>query len=820
VSANLTCQQDAPAQHGAPSAEGPQRRDSVLAAPAPDIRKTRHAPSGMDVVDQLPAVRLLADEAVQTIAQDIPADTTERATQTALASTPSNQTMLQDRSAQGLVANGQPPRSSSYHAHGFQTLAPALQSALHHVQQQEMPDRAAPHAKPNSGPKAGHLSPVTVQHTSLPRPPPVRTQPNTKPRAPAQLLRPQLEEHTAHGPMASPRGWHQQWRIAAYAQHPQKAPSSRGHSDQLAEAVAAQYDALQRHMDAVHLRQNSRAVRRRGLDRISEGSGSRPRSPGSTVRAAQLRRRPQQPSGAPSPRQLAPRRAVAVRLEPGPDSPHTSARRSHMHGLPRPARAGPGRVPQPIAADAFLTASARDSVQRSESQTDEPPSPVAATGSQTLQPLRESGHGRDSMLDQLQSVYRLADAIAERLGDRLADKAAEKQKTSVGAGRSSAGSTGSPARSQALSPGPPRPRSPGSEVQQHGSVLATIAKKQHDHAASEDDSTAPTGQGLDAIELRAALIRLNDVATAHGCVPPEPSAAAEQVPNLAWHGLLQLTRIWGSFAASLSHVAVKAHLRAVGDDAGAMSADQAADSAQPTSRQHGENLVAESTTVQQPPEGTVTLPPAVQAGDTADAGTTERQHGAAEAVQPRGTAPQTQRPSPPEAATEALPVPALRLLRARADMALPGNTRTGADEAADVAVVSEVCPRCRRRRAPGRKPKDGKDPVHAGVSAQSVGASNGELHDRSAEFITAEGACLIPRNLCEYYSDNSAPSEHEAALYQPVASASTDSDENTSDGSGRLSEPESPLSAVSVADAQMLALLATHDQLVSPLKDA
>ncbi len=820
VSASLTCQQDAQAQQSSPTAAGDlHSRDGASAAHESD-RQTRHAPTGRAALTQLPALRLLADDAAQTIGQDVTADTTERATQTAAASALSNQTMPQLRTAREPVADDQPLRGPSHHRHGIRTLASVIGSAPHSAQQQGAPHRAALHAKPAPGPKSGHLSPSTVQHMSLPRPPPVRTQRHIQPRAPAQLLRPQLEEHTAHAMMASPRGWHQQWRVAAYAQHPQRAPSSRGHGDHLAEAVAAEYDALERHMDAAHLRQNRRAVRRRGLDRISEGSASRPRSPGSTVRAAQQRRqRPQQPSIAPSPRQLARPRELAGHPEAGPDSPQTSARHSHVHGLPQPARAGPGRVPQPSAADAFITASARGSVQHSESQTDNLPSPVAAAGLSMLQPHREGRQGTDSMLYQLHSVYQLADAIAERLGNRLADHTADKLNASVGAGRSSADSTGSPARSQERSPRPPRPRSPVLEVQQHGSVPATTAETKHDHAAAETDSAAPTGQSLDAAELRSALTRLCDVATAHGCVPLEPSGAVEEVPSLAWNGLVELTRIWGSFAGSLPHIAVNGHPRAAGDDAGGVNAEHPAESAQPRSRQHKQEIGAKFTAVQQPSEGTLAVPPTAQARDSADANAKERSQGAAEAAQPRDTALQTQLPSPSETAIEAVHAPALRLLRAPAEVVPPNSDRTGADAAADVAVVNEVCPRCRKQRVPGRKPEHGKDPVHAGVSARSGGASKWELHGRSAELTATEGACLVSRSLSEYYSDGSAPhSEHEAALYQPVASASSDSDENTNGKSGRLSQPDSPLSAVSAADAQTKALLATHD-LFMPLSE-
>ena len=806
VSASLTCQRGAQAPQSSPAAEASQRKETASAAPESDSRQTRHAPSGMASLNQLPALRLLADDAVQTIAQDVPTDTTDRATQTAGPSALSDQMMPQNLSARGRVTGRQLLQSFSHYAHGFQTPGPDLQSAPRRAQQQGMPDRAGSHAKPAPGPKSGHLSPSTVQHMSLTRPPPVRTQRHAQPRAPAQLLRPQLEEHTAHAMMASPRGWHQQWRVAAYAQHPQRAQSSRGHGDQLAEAVAAEYDALERHMDAAHLRQNRRAMRRRGSDRISEGSGSLPRSPCSTVRAAQLRRQHrQQPSIAPSPRQLARPRKLAGHPEVGPDSPQKSARRSHVHGLPQPARAGPGRVPQPIAADAFIPASARDDMQHSESQTDELPSPVVAAGSSVLQPPRESSQGRDSMLDQLQSVHQLADAIAERLGNRLADQAADKLTTSVGAGRSSAGSTGSPARSQQRSPRPPRPRTYCIEMQQYGSVAAPIVETMHDHAALEGDRAAPKGQGLDADELRAALGRLCEVLTAHTCVPLEASAAAEELPSLAWNGLVELTSIWGSFAGSLPHVAVDAHPHAAIVDAGDLSADHPTESAQLKSRQHQQDFGTKPAAAhaQQTSDDILTVPPAGQPGQNANAGALKQSQGAVEAVQP----------SPPETAAEALHAPALRLLRAPAHAVLPNSDRAGADAAADIMEVDEVCPRCRKRRVLGRKPEDSKAPALAGMSAQAGGASNWELHGRSAELTAAEGACLMSTSLCEYYSDNCAPhSEHEAALYQPVALASTDSDENTSGKSGRLSEPGSPLSAVSAADAQTMALLATHDQ--------
>ena len=805
VSASLGCQQGAQAQQSAHAAEDAQCKDS-MSTPEPDMQCTGHATFGRAVLDQLPALRLLADEAVQTMGQDVPADTTEKATQTAAASALSNHTMPQLQSARGDVANGDRLRRGPQSNRSVLANVGPPDSVPGHAGQQDRPERAGQQAKQARGLQSRYLSPA--QHMSLPsRPPPVRTQLRSPPRAPAPLQNQELVEHSAHGSMASPRGWHQQWRIAAYAQHnTPRAPSSRGHGDQLAEAVAAEYDALERHMDAVHDKRKRHTARRRGLEPISEGSTSRPRSPGSTVGTARRRRR-QQPSTAPSLRHLACQRDVVSRHELGTDSPQTPVRRRFVHGLPEPARAGPGRVPQLSAEGAFLNGSARGDVHHSESQPDELPSPVAAAGSSLLQLQSESRHGRDSTLDQLQSASQLADAIAERLATRLADQAADKLNKPAGVGQPHAGSTGSPARSQQRSPGPPRPASPSVEAQQRGSV--TIVETVHDQVPPEDDSVAPTGQGLHAAELRSALVRLCDVATAHACLPHEPTSAMEEVPGLAWKGLIELTRVWGSPAETLSHDAAGTHPRTAADVGGDLSPEKPAQSAQLRSRQHEQDLIAESVALQLPTEGAVTVP---QAGDSADAGAYQPSQGVAQAVQPRDTAPQTQRLSQPATAAEAQHAPALRLLRAPAEVVLPSSTSTAANASADVAPPSEVCPKCRRRQAPGRKAVDGRDPVHAGKSTHSGGACSRELLRISAKATAAEGARLMSSGLCEHHSNNIAlSSECEAPLYQSVASASTDSEENRISESGKLADPGSPLSAVSAADAETLALLDTHD---------
>ena len=818
VSANLACQRDAVAQQSAAAAEDPQREDSAT-TPELGILQTCYAPSGSVNAHQLPAPRLLADDAVQTIGQDVALDTTERATQTAVVSTSSNQTMPQQQPAWEILGNGQPLQRLLHHAHGIQTLASVLRSAPRSAQQQVMPDGADLRAYPAAGSRSKHPSPETVQHMSLQRLPPVRTQRRAPPRAPAQLLRPQLVEHTAHGSMASPRGWHQQWRIAAYAQQAPRAPSSRGgHGDQLAEAVSAQYDALERHMDAARLRQKSRAERRRGLAPISEGSTSRPRSPGSVLKTAQRRRR-QQPCGVPAQRQQARRHDGAARHELGPDSPQTPAWRDRAHGLPEPARAEAGRAPQRNAEGALIAVSInRGDAHHTDSQIDERPSPVAAAGLSMLQLPRDSRHMRDSKLDQLQSAYHLADAIAERLGSRLADQAAERMSSCTAAGQSHAGNTGSLGVSQQRPPGPPRPRSPGVDAQRHGFITATIAEAAHVRGASVHDSAAPAGRCLDAAELQAALARLCDVATAHACPPLEPSAVVDGLPSLAWNGLIQLTRIWGSFATLLSPIAVSATSRAAVAAAAGLGIDESAAPAVPRSKQDEQGLITKCAAVQQASEGAGCAPPAAQADDVTIASVAGRSQAAVEQMQPPDTALQTRRPSLFETPADMSRTFALRLLRAPAGVVLPDSTRTGPDGAADGSAGREVCPKCRRRRAPDRIRVGGIDPVVAGMSDQSGGACDMGLRGGSAELTAAEGECLTP-SLGELNSNNSAshPVFSGAALHARVAlTANTDSEESNTSKSGRLSEPESPLSAVSAADAQTSALLATHDELMPP----
>ena len=455
VSAALTCQQDAQGRDSAPSSDKRQPGNSTSAP---------EQPSGRLLPDQPPTLRLLADDAVQTVDQDDMVAVTESATQTAFGAT------LVESPAQGLLAAMHPPQRRWHSQPGVPEEArPGV--ALHCARQGNVPGRLGSHPVPISRPGSGYRPPVPAKHMVLPRPPPQRTQ-HDKPvqgnRSRNPTLR--LAEHSAHGATASPRGWHQQWRMAAYAQHSQRAPSSRGHgSEQLAETVAAEYDALERHMDAVRLRRQRQAARPRGLEPISERSASRPRSTGSTLRTPTMRRQ-QQHLSVPPLRQLPQRLGAGASPRYMPGSPRTPTGRSQDIGLPSPSKAYTEQTPHPIAAAALPAATAaRSSAQDSASQTERTPSPIASADSAMLNDqhsaaLQEAAKGRQSMLGQLQSALHLADAISERLGAKLADETAAMLPSVTEPGQSFADRHGTCALSEQHAEWVAEPESSGNKV--------------------------------------------------------------------------------------------------------------------------------------------------------------------------------------------------------------------------------------------------------------------------------------------------------------------------------------------------------------------
>ena len=263
-----------------------------------------------------------------------------------------------------------------------------------------------------------------------------------RPGSPSRIAQPQpqlipspLASHAEHGLLPSPRGWHQQWKVAAASGRSHQAPSSSGCAGHLADVVIAEYDALDRHMEAVHARRNRKAAGpRRGLKPVPEGRSSRPRSPGSA--AQPLRRwRPQTShlSGSQPHRGHHKHGSGGDSHQQPSARPQTPTQRSRKPQLPVPLKGRFGRVNDrrlllTRPASGYIHAGAQDF----SSQIDWPPSPViaallqrsgSADGPAPSQLEHQAGSsGRASMLRQLESVHQLADAIAERLSTRMAHR--------------------------------------------------------------------------------------------------------------------------------------------------------------------------------------------------------------------------------------------------------------------------------------------------------------------------------------------------------------------------------------------------------------
>lgn len=320
---------------------------------------------------------------------------------------------------------------------------------------------------------------------------------------------------------------------------------------------------------------------------------------------------------------------------------------------------------------------------------------------------------------------------------------------------------------------------------------------------------APAVQRSDAAELSAALTRLCDTVTTRGGLPPRSGSAEENVLSVAWNGLTELTRIWGSLVSSLSHVGSGAQPHAAHDPAAGHGAGQSEERATSGSAQRSEPFVLESAAMRQASLGALAAVPADLAG-----GWVRQPQDAVEGPpQLPHTAAHVQAASRFSHAGQAPYAPALRLLRARA--ATPPPDTSCRNSLRDAAAPSAVP---RKRHGQCASAMNAVDEVignHAGVSFHGS-EDPPVLLGSVAEADLSEHAPTA--GLARGDDSASHPPDCRSAALQPSAAspASSDSGEGTVDScndsaSASLDEPQSPLSDVSAAEARPLAQLTAQD---------